>query len=191
MSSENNSYKTQVMVALIGVVGALGAGLLANWDKVFPPAKEPATAVLTSNSKLAADVPPAVTPSLNQAGPAAPPVIENIQPQYFTGTFVGVSTEGVTQSPFQTTFLRHGNTVKATYIQNGMQGTIRGTVNGKTLHYQWSLGDTRAERFARCKATKPSGHGATGCPRTTVERRSRICNEIDHCGCDLRSTTYS
>jgi len=69
MSSENNSYKTQVMVALIGVVGALGAGLLANWDKVFPPAKEPATVVLTGNSQPAAAVPPAVTPPLNQAGP--------------------------------------------------------------------------------------------------------------------------
>jgi len=33
------SHRTEIIVALIALVGVLGGALLANWDKVFPPSK--------------------------------------------------------------------------------------------------------------------------------------------------------
>jgi hypothetical protein len=36
--AEKKSYRTEIIVALIGVAGVLGAAVIANWDKIF---KEP------------------------------------------------------------------------------------------------------------------------------------------------------
>ena len=33
--SENITYRTQIIVAIIGVIGVLGGAFLANWDKIF------------------------------------------------------------------------------------------------------------------------------------------------------------
>ncbi len=138
--SSDNSHKTQITVALIGVLGALGAGLLANWDKIFPAAKEPAATVSTSNTNPPSHAQPAVTPTLTQDGPTHSPAVRNAQPQHFNGTYIGITTEGMIQTEFQMTFHRRGNSVSGTYIQAGMQGTIQGTVEGETLYYQWNLG---------------------------------------------------
>jgi hypothetical protein len=35
MSSDSKSYRVQIIVAVIGLVGVLGGALIANWDKVF------------------------------------------------------------------------------------------------------------------------------------------------------------
>ncbi len=37
MSADNQSSKTQIVLAIIGLIGILGGALFANWDKVFPP----------------------------------------------------------------------------------------------------------------------------------------------------------
>ena len=140
MSNESNSHKTQITVALIGLVGVLGAALIANWEKIFSPAKEPTPPVSTNSANPSADAQSKVTPSPDQTGTAVPPVVQSPQPVYFNGTYLGTSTEGMKQSQFQMTFQRHGNTVTGIYIQNGMQGTIQGTVNGDTMYYQWTLG---------------------------------------------------
>ena len=145
MSNESNSHKTQIIVALIGLAGVLGAGLLTNWEKIFPSAKEPTPilptpVVTTDNNNPPADTRLIVTPPSNQPGPAVSPITQDPQPQNFSGTYLGISTEGMVQSQFQMTFQRHGNTVTGTYIQNGAQGTIQGTVDGDTMHYQWNLG---------------------------------------------------
>lgn len=178
MSSDNNVHKTQIMVALIGVLGALGAGLLANWDKVFPGAKEPVAAVPASNTPApATNAPPVTSPTtptpaaqqptapqaVHQAGPTPQPqpqVIQNTPPppqHFISGTYVGVSTEGLIQSPFQMTFQRHGNAVTGTYIQNGMQGTIQGTVTGDIMHYQWTLGMYSGRGVAKMRGNQTAG----------------------------------
>ena len=36
MSNENQSSKVPIIIAIITLIGTLGTGLLANWDKVFP-----------------------------------------------------------------------------------------------------------------------------------------------------------
>ena len=157
MSSESNSHKTQIIVALIGLVGVLGAGLLANWEKIFPSAKESTYVAPTDNNNPPADTRPTVTPPLNQPGPTVSPVAQDPQPNYFSGTYLGVSTEGMVQSQFQMTFQRHGNTVTGTYIQNGVQGTIQGTVNGDTMHYQWNLGWYSGRGQCTIQGNKTSG----------------------------------
>jgi hypothetical protein len=39
-SAEQKSHRTQIIIALISLVAALGGALLANWDKVFPHSNE-------------------------------------------------------------------------------------------------------------------------------------------------------
>ena len=36
MNEDSKSAKTQVLIAVISVLGVLGAALIANWDRVFP-----------------------------------------------------------------------------------------------------------------------------------------------------------
>ncbi|NEO63767.1 MAG: hypothetical protein F6J98_26400 [Moorea sp. SIO4G2] len=36
MSGQDKSHRTEIIVAVIGLVGVLGAALFANWDKLFP-----------------------------------------------------------------------------------------------------------------------------------------------------------
>ncbi len=59
--------RTEIIVALITVVGVLGGALFANWDKVFPPGK---------------DEPSHVTPS--SSTPRSPPYSESHPPAQLT-----------------------------------------------------------------------------------------------------------
>lgn len=34
--SDRYAYRTQIIIAIIGVVGVLGGAIFANWDKIFP-----------------------------------------------------------------------------------------------------------------------------------------------------------
>ena len=36
MSSEINGSKTQIILAVLSLIGVLGGALFANWDKLFP-----------------------------------------------------------------------------------------------------------------------------------------------------------
>ncbi len=59
--------RTEVIVALITVVGALGGALFANWDKVFPPRKVEPTRVDSGSPAPSSSVPGTATqPSLSQ-----------------------------------------------------------------------------------------------------------------------------
>ena len=40
-SNGNKRYRTEIVVAIIGLVGVLGGALIANWDKVFRDAPPP------------------------------------------------------------------------------------------------------------------------------------------------------
>ena len=47
MGNQGKSYRIQIAVAVIGLVGVLGAALISNWDKIFPPSPEPEPIVVT------------------------------------------------------------------------------------------------------------------------------------------------
>jgi hypothetical protein len=65
MSDGGDGHKVPIIVAAIGVVGVLGAALIANWDKIFPSPPTP-----TTTSSTAAPSPGATQPH----GPLAAPV---------------------------------------------------------------------------------------------------------------------
>jgi hypothetical protein len=41
MADGKKISRTQIIVAIIGLIGALGGALIANWDKVYPPREVP------------------------------------------------------------------------------------------------------------------------------------------------------
>lgn len=66
MTDTQSNHRVPIAIAIIGVVGTLGAALIANWDKIFPPPPQPVSTVA-----------PAVTP----VGPAAlPAAIQEMAP---------------------------------------------------------------------------------------------------------------
>lgn len=48
-----NGHKVQIIVAFIGVIGALGAALITNWDKIFPERPSHQTAPEAGDQQLA------------------------------------------------------------------------------------------------------------------------------------------
>ncbi len=48
----SRSHRTEIIVALIALVGTLGSALFANWDKVFPPNKHDQPSISTPSSPL-------------------------------------------------------------------------------------------------------------------------------------------
>lgn len=47
---KNAMHNVQISIAIIGVIGALGAALLSNWDKVFTPTTTPTPQILIITS---------------------------------------------------------------------------------------------------------------------------------------------
>ncbi len=56
MTDEKKSHKAQITVAAIGLVGVLGSGMLANWDKLFlnnePPQPHNSSSTVVSNETI-------------------------------------------------------------------------------------------------------------------------------------------
>jgi hypothetical protein len=124
---EAKNYRTQIIIALIGLIGALGGALIANWGKIFPPEHE--------------------IPPVHQNQPSPEVILKETIPKHsppaqtksFHGVYVGISTEGINQYRFEGTFSRQGNQITGSYLQSGSVGRIRGTVQGNTLYYTWQL----------------------------------------------------
>ena len=55
MSGDSKNSKTQIIVAIIGLIGILGGALFANWQKVFPP--EPTQVMTDTNENIISPVP--------------------------------------------------------------------------------------------------------------------------------------
>ena len=140
MSSDRITHRTQITIALIGLVGVLGGALIANWDRIFPSENgiPPAdSGTITEFSTPAAISTQADAPPTNLPNPTASVAV---QQHPMSGIYVGISTEGAMQTPMEMTFERRGQVVTGTYIQGGTPGTVRGTMQGDTFYYQWNLG---------------------------------------------------
>jgi hypothetical protein len=87
MGDLTGSHRTEILVATIGLVGVLGAALIGNWDKVFPP---------DGRTDGGAGASPAVpssqpgAPAANAAISPSPPGTQNV---YFFCAREAVSTE--------------------------------------------------------------------------------------------------
>lgn len=63
------SYRVQIIVAVVGLIGVLGAALIANWDKLFPkPPDNTANKSEKSKDEPPADKPLKPTPVTNENG---------------------------------------------------------------------------------------------------------------------------
>jgi hypothetical protein len=146
---DEKSYRVQIIIALIGLAGVLGAALITNWDKIFPPGQEAPPAVSdlqpaapaerTAPQSLPADkpmkqAPPSVSPAVPTPLPEQP---VPKRPKFFHGTYVGTSTEGIEEFYWKVSFVREGNNVTGSYTHGAFRGTFRGNVEGDTLYYQW------------------------------------------------------
>ncbi len=76
--SDKSSHRTQIIVALITLVGVLGAAAIANWDKIVPSeqqgAQEQTGAATTTRPAPQPDLPVAAAP----AGPSLETIRSNV-----------------------------------------------------------------------------------------------------------------
>ena len=78
----NSSHRATIAVAIIGVVGTLGAALIANWDKVFTAAPQPVATPAPQSSTTAPPARPAERPpKVVRAEPTPQPVRADPAPQ--------------------------------------------------------------------------------------------------------------
>ncbi|RLJ19593.1 hypothetical protein DJ031_08065 [bacterium endosymbiont of Escarpia laminata] len=146
MSGENKGGKTQIIVALIGLAGILGGGVIANWDKIFPPAQQSQTVVVEplkpQVSQPKVDPQPVVQPEKTAPvvyraakTPAPPPV-----PKLFHGSYTGIMTEGSESISVQFTLQQTGNRVTGSYSGGADNGKLQGIVKNNILTYDWQAG---------------------------------------------------
>ncbi|MFE4106031.1 hypothetical protein [Almyronema epifaneia] len=74
--SNSQSSTVTIVVAIIGLVSAVGTTLLTNWDKVFPTTLESAESTTAIQQVEAAPNPPTPTPG-RQNPPADPQPLPN------------------------------------------------------------------------------------------------------------------
>ena len=63
MSADEHGTRVQIIVAVLGLIGVLGGALIANWDKIFPPIKLPATPTSAQTTPQAPEA--TVAPTVN------------------------------------------------------------------------------------------------------------------------------
>ena len=143
MSGNSNAHRVQIIIAIIGLIGTIAAALIANWDKIFSRSEKPVI-----ETRLSPDDQTAPIPKVN---PPPPP-----QPQ-LTGTYTGYSIEGATRYPIRITLQRTGNRVTGSYVQAGQRGTVRGTVTGNKLRYEWILGGYQGQGVSIIDSSQISG----------------------------------
>src|SRR5262249_5477931 len=157
MSSEINGSKTQIIVAVITLIGVLGGALFANWDKLFP-----------QNQGATPKPPPGIEekspdPAPSRARPSPLPKAEvNIsgvwrdvwgntsqvtqQGDRFTYTARGTACNGVIFESSGTGTVR-GNSVESDYRSNLSQGHCSGTVSSDERQMTSICKDTACGQF--------------------------------------------
>lgn len=89
------SYKVQITIAVIGLIGALGTALFANWDKIFVP--EP------TSTHLPIVAPTEVIDSPTSAPTEKPPICEKLD-----GKSISISQVGFNGRVYQGTIAPNG-----------------------------------------------------------------------------------
>ncbi|RDH88961.1 MAG: hypothetical protein DIZ77_16690 [endosymbiont of Seepiophila jonesi] len=145
MSGENKKGgNTQIIVALIGLAGILGGGVIANWDKIFPPAQQSRTMVVEpikpQVSQPKVDPQPVAQPARNDPVTYLAKTPRKPAPKLFHGSYTGIMTEGSESISIQFTLQLTGNRVTGSYSGGAENGKLQGTVNGNILPYNWQAG---------------------------------------------------
>ena len=156
MADQSNGGLTQIIVAVIGVVGVVAAALFANWDKIFPDDRTvPKEAGAVVEPRPAEARPPVVVndvPAQSGKGDAVSPTKPSADPQTSTAPVAALPDlagdwhdgDGYTYAVSQ-----HGGAIDYIQRQNGANvGTGTGTLIGHTMHYTWEGGGNKGSCFA-------------------------------------------
>jgi hypothetical protein len=72
MSNDSGGGATALWVALIGLATTIAGGVLANWDRIFPPPSDPQAALVESPPGAGGTTETISQPEAEPAGAAAP-----------------------------------------------------------------------------------------------------------------------
>lgn len=101
-----------VTLAVVGMLGALGGGVLSNWQTFFPP-------------KSVADV------EQCDKSLSATTLGE------YSGTYTGLVWDGDGETEVQLKLVRNGNTVQGSYFRLGVCGTVYADIEEGKLRFLW------------------------------------------------------
>ena len=125
-----------LVVAALGLLGALAGGLLSNWHNFFPR---------TVASVEACD------PSLSSVTASGE----------FSGVYAGIIEDGQGRVDVQLKLVRNGNAVQGEYFRAGVCGKVFGEVVRGRMLYQWTWAGASGRGIATQEGTKltaSSGH---------------------------------
>jgi hypothetical protein len=136
----DNSGRTQLTIAVIGLVSATTVAFIANYDKIFP--RPPAAPAVNHPTPAPGTAAPDVTEPPTTQGPSgddAAPASAKIAGQWEDES-----------DPFRFVFTQDGTAFAYTASENGAaRGTGKGTISGKTLVYDFQDGNYAGN----CRAT--------------------------------------
>jgi GYF domain 2 len=101
-------------LALIGVVGALGGGLISNWQTFFP---KKTTSVEDCDRTLGSVPPPGGR---------------------FSGIYAGLVEDANSKTEVQLTLVRNTDTVQGSYFRAGVCGVVVGKIVDDKMRFHWS-----------------------------------------------------
>ena len=134
--TDGSGSTTQIIVAIIGVVGVISAALFANWDKIFGR-HEPTPSAITSTD---------ISRSTPQNAGGAEVAVPAISPPPTSADTAIVDISGRWQDTDGYTYIvaEQGHTFSYRQIKDGLQvGTGTGNVDGRFLTYRFVSGDDR------------------------------------------------
>ena len=121
MSSEINGSKTQIIVAVLALIGVLGGALFANWDKLFNqnqgPTPKPTPVILEKSP----------TPEINIGG-------------LWRDTIIRGNASEVTQHGSTFTYTARGVACGGRYFESTGSGTIKGNIVESDYQSNFSQG---------------------------------------------------
>lgn len=160
-SSENkpSGQNIQIILALIGLVGAVSSGVFANWDKIFPAASVPPVVAGSSSVTSTAASPTDVIPV--EPAPAAT-MSSDTTSSNSAATDSNTANESVPQnldlsgtwnSPVLgiTEIKQDGNTVRGSYRIQEDHGAFEGSVVENRLEYRWWQDDKRKSSYEKAE----------------------------------------
>lgn len=129
MESPPGNWRPQIMVALIGLIGVLGASLLSNWDKITRAAVQPPAATPEPAAAPPADAAKVLADAQRNSYDAAAGALEDVAQQISAGSVPDIS--GNWRSPDGYSFQVEQNGRAYSFQQYARGGAWAGSGSGQ------------------------------------------------------------
>lgn len=187
-SGENkpSGQNTQIVLALIGLVGAVSTGVFTNWDKIFPATSAPPAAVESPAVVSASTIDGSATSSTGSAvvesaatpdNAASSEVLPNSAaevPAVATNESIpqNLDLSGTWASPTlgMTEIKQDGSVVKGSYRTAELYGTFEGAVIENRLEYRWWQDTKRKSSYEKAEMRGTGSFAIQNGGRTLVGR---------------------